>query len=210
MTTATVARPPAGTATAPSLHPAALLPGLRTLEWAHTRGLSDDGFCDSMAYVSLSRELCATLSCHGATVSQRGLGELDMSVHRAWDRAADNLLWAAQTDEGTRILTRPAARLLGADAPGLQLAVPGAPVTAWLAHPHTFTVLDRHLFRLLHEPVFYLAPTPGILLALPASAAGRAEQWARRALKNSAAACSRPVLSRTPLVWRHGFPAVAD
>lgn len=205
MTTATLAPAPANTA--PPLRPDALLPELRPLDETHTRGLSDDGFCDSVAYVALSREMCATLSCHGASVSQRGLGELDLSVHRAWDRAADNLLSAAQTSEGTRFLTRPATRFLGPDTPGLQLATPGAPATAWLAHPHTFTVLDRHLSRLAGEPVIYLAPTPGVLLALPGSAAGAGQRWARRAVD---ATVSRPLLTRRALVWRHGFPAVVD
>ncbi|WP_149029409.1 hypothetical protein [Corynebacterium halotolerans] len=220
MTTATIApsAPPAVPAApaaptvpplpeAPPLEARGLLPALRPLDWVGARGLSDDGFCDSAAYVALSRELCAALSCHGATVSQRGLGELNLSVHRAWDRAADNLLHAAQTDEGTRFLTRPAAHILGAGVPGLQIATPGAPATAWLAHPHTFTVLDRHLTHLLGEPVIYLAPGHETLLALPATAADpkSLQRWARHAVDTLGAAS--PV-SGSPLVWRHGFPAV--
>lgn len=187
----------------PVLDPTTLSPALRPLDQLHSHGLSDDGFCDSLTYVTLSRELGAGLSCAGTLLSHRGLGELDLSAHRGWDLAADNLLRAAQTTEGTRFLTRPAATVLGEGAPGLQIATPGAHATDWLAHPHTFTVLDDHLTHLSGAPVTYLAPTPGLLLALPATP--ELPHWARRAV---AVVGSRPVLCRRPLVWRHGFPAL--
>ncbi len=189
----------------PVLDPTTLSPTLRPLDQLHSHGLSDDGFCDSLAYVTLSRELGAGMSCNGTLLSHRGLGELDLSAHRAWDLAADNLLRAAQTGEGTCFLTRPATGVLGDGAPGLQVATPGAHVTDWLAHPHTFTVLNDHLIHLSGGPVTYLAPAAGLLLALPP--VPELSGWARRAVVTVG---HRRVLCRRPLVWRHGFPAQRD
>lgn len=139
---------------------ATLLPALRPVDWCARRGLSDDGFCDDVATISLSHELCATFVCGDVDVSYRGLGELDLSAHRAWELAARNLITRAQTPEGIRVLTRPAAG-------GLQVAMPGAPASSWLAHPHTLAVLDGHLSRLLGGPVVWWLPPEGDLVALP-------------------------------------------
>lgn len=146
-----------------TLSRATLLPALRPADWETRRGLSDDGFCDTVATISLSRELCATFVCGGADVSYRGLGELDLSAHRAWELAAGNLVARAQTPEGIRVLTRPCSG-------GLQVAMPGAPATSWLAHPHTLTILDEHLAHLLGGPVVWWAPSAERLVALPREA----------------------------------------
>ena len=44
-----------------------------------------------------------TLRC-GVDVSYRGLGDLDLSAHQAWDRAAGNLLQRAHTPAGIQVL----------------------------------------------------------------------------------------------------------
>lgn len=180
------------------LDPAALLPALRPHSWVQRSGLSDDGFCDTIAYIALSRELCATFTCHGADVSYRGLGDLDLSAHRAWDRAAANLIASAQTAEGIQVRTRPAEILLGPGVKGLQVALPGAPVSAWLAHPRTFAVLDEHLATLLGEPVAWLVLTESTLVAV-----GRGDVD-KQGWDLSGA------LAPVPLVRRHGFPAAVS
>lgn len=185
-----------------------LIPGLHPSGWAQQPGLSDDGFCDSFASIALSRQLCAGLHCAGATVSQRGLGELDLSTHRAWDLAAENLLHLARGPRGLTFFTRPVTELLPLTAPALQVAVPGARPTAWLSHPHTFTILHRHLRGLLGAEVAYLAPTVDVLIAAPENAPELGPLRAHLAeLPPSTLGGSS--LPPHPLLYRHGFPAVS-
>ncbi|RSZ62111.1 hypothetical protein EAH68_10375 [Corynebacterium hylobatis] len=172
--------------TAPTLSPTTLLPALRPATWRTHRGLSDDGFCDTVATIALSRELCATFVCGNSDVSYRGLGELDLSARQAWELAARNLITRARTPEGIRVLSRP-------HADGLQVAMPGAPAESWLAHPHTFTILDRHLAELLGGPVAWWWPAAGRLVAVP-----RAD-------------VDKQAPGEGALVeWRHGFPAAVS
>lgn len=189
-----------------------LLPGLHPAGWAEQPGLSDDGFCDSFASIALSRRFCAGLHCttgpQSVTVSQRGLGELDLSTHRAWDMAAENLLHRAHGPAGLTFFTRPVSGLINEPVPAIQVATPGAPPTAWLAHPHTFTVLHRHLRGLLGAEVTYLVPTRDVLLAAPESTPELP------LLRNHLHQPGRDRLPGTPLVtetvaYRRGFPAVS-
>jgi hypothetical protein len=172
--------------TAPTLSPATLLPALRPAAWRTRRGLSDDGFCDTVATISLSRELCTAFVCGDRDVSYRGLGELDLSARQAWQLAADNLLARAQTPEGIRVLTR-------AHADGLQVAMPGAPASSWLAHPHTFTILDGHLTELLGEPVAWWLPAAGTVVAVRRAGVDKQEPREGALVE-----------------WRHGFPAAVS
>ncbi|RNE49464.1 hypothetical protein [Corynebacterium alimapuense] len=138
-------------------------------------------------------------------MSYRGLGELDLSAHRAWDTAAANLLAQAHSTEGVRFLTRSAERFLGKGAPGLQVAIPGGPASAWLSHPQPFTILDRHVSGLLGERVGYLVPSQTILLALPLSELDDLK-WAKQA---SARTLVGEQLLSSPVTWTHGFPVEA-
>lgn len=185
------------------LSPATLLPALHPLDWSHRRSLSDDGFSDSLAYIALSHELCTGFISAGRDVSYRGLGELDLSAHRAWDLAADNLVEATRTRRGIRFLTRPAHLVLGPGAPGLQVATPGHQVSAWLAHPHTFTILDTHLAGLVGGPVAYLVPTPSVLLALPLA---DVDTWVDAAARLA----TGPALLEVAVRWAHGFPTAVS
>ncbi len=180
------------------LSPSTLLPALRPATWVRRRGLSDDGFSDTVVSISLSRDLCVTFVCDGVDVSYRGLGELDLSAHRAWELAAANLVARARTPAGIRVHTRPAAALLGPGAPGLQVALPGAPAASWLAHPHPFTVLDEHLADLTGGPVAWLALTERTVVAVPRGDVGRYAPDLGTAL------------SRAPLERHHGFPAAVS
>lgn len=207
-----VAPPGLSQVTESPLHRSHLLPGLHPAGWAKQPGLSDDGFCDSFASIALSRHLCAGLHCVGGqrsvTVSQRGLGELDLSTHRAWDLSAENLLHRASGPEGLTFFTRPVTDLLPHPVPAVQVATPGARATAWLAHPHTFTILHRHLRGLLGAEVAYLAPTTDVLIA---ASAGAPEL---PALQNRLTTTHTPRLPGASLLsaivhYVRGFPAVA-
>lgn len=185
------------------LSPTTLLPALHPLDWSRRRGLSDDGFSDSLAYIALSHELCTGFTSAGRDVSYRGLGELDLSAHRAWDVAADNLVERTRTRRGVRFLTRPAHLVLGPGAPGLQVATPGHQVSAWLAHPHTFTILDTHLRDLVGGEVGYLVPTPSMLLALPLA---DVDTW----VDVAARLVPGPALLEVAVRWAHGFPTAVS
>ena len=180
------------------LNPSTLLPALRPASWVRRRGLSDDGFCDTVVSISLSRDLCVTFECEGVDVSYRGLGELDLSAHRAWELAAANLVARAQTPAGIRVHTRPAAALLGPGAPGLQVALPGAPAASWLSHPHPFTILDEHLATLTGGPVVWLPLTERTVVAVPRGDVDKQNVDLSGAL------------APTALERRHGFPAAVS
>lgn len=181
-----------------------LLPTLRSADWTTRRGLSDDGFSDSLAFISLSRELCASFHCDGRDVSYRGLGELDLSAQQAWDTAAHNLINRAYSAEGIQFRTRAASLILSTGAPGIQVATQRSNATDWLAHPRTFTILDNHLSQLLGEELTYLLPTSAILLALPSRDCDN-DEWVRQAA--SLAPPGQELLT-APIKWGHGFPTV--
>lgn len=202
------------------LEAATLQPRLHHHKWSAKVRLSDDGFCDSPARIALSHTLTMGLSSNGRTLSYRGLAELGLSTRQAWDLAADNLVVAARTPQGTRFHIRDAARIpqittqVTSRLPensALQVRTPGAPVTAWLAHPRTFTILNNHLEDLLGPELIYLAPTVDLLLALPThdrartvlerwSAQTPGEQIATAALRYSAGfPTPAPTTVRTPL-----------
>ncbi|GAB2504027.1 hypothetical protein CATRI_08535 [Corynebacterium atrinae] len=189
--------------TSSSVDATTILPSLRRLELPQRRDLSDDGFGDSRATITLSRTLLACLYSGEMALSYRHLGELDLSAHRAWDLAASNLIERASSPHGVRILTRPAPISLGAGAPGVEVSTPGACATAWLAHPHSFSILDSHLEGLLGETVGYLVPSHSLLFALPLSQLSDS-RWIE-----AAASLVRPreSLIASPVRWSQGFPA---
>lgn len=205
--------------TTPLLSPSRLLPRLHLNSRQRRPELSDDGFSDSPALIALSRQLSAGLRCLLAgdggrgtavpvTVSQRGLGELDLSPQQAWHLAAENLLHRSREAEGFRFYTRPAAALGEWALPALQVATPGSGPTAWLAHPRTFTIMHSHLCRLMGTEVRYLAPTREILLAFPAAAP---ELHACGGfLEQHAGELGRPLLGGRTISYECGFPALSD
>lgn len=150
----------------------------------------------------------------GSLLTHDELGGRGLSTRRAWDAAAHNLIALAQTQEGTRFWLRPAEEILGPGCPaGVQIDTDGAAATAWLAHPETFTLLDRHLRAVLGAQSFrYLAPREEILLALDtdsATARDSAEFALSAGAFGSSSGAARP-LATAPLIWQRGFPAVSD
>ena len=175
-----------------------ILPALHASSWVQSRPLSDDGFSDSLATLALSPGLRLGLHAGGLKISQRGLDSLGLSIQAAWDLAALNLERAARTPAGLEFSTRCVTARFGSRIPaGVEIKVRGADAQAWLAHPQTFTILHRHLLRILRaQQLVYLLPDAHSLLAfidLPA-----------RAL--SSLAESLPSPCPYPLLWAHGFP----
>lgn len=175
-----------------------ILPKLHAKAWVDSRPLSDDGFSDSLATLALSPGLRLGLQTQELNVSQRGLDQLGISIHTAWDLAALNLERAARTPAGLEFSTRSASARLGRGMPpGVEIKARGADAQAWLAHPQTFTILHHHLLRKLRaQSLVYVLPDAHSLLAfidVPAKAL-------------SGLAASLPSPCSYPLLWAHGFP----
>lgn len=207
------------------LEAASLQPRLHHHSWISKVRLSDDGFCDSTAHINLSHHLTMGLEVNGKTLSYRALAELGLSTRQAWDLAADNLVVAARSPQGTRFYLRDAihtTQIRSTDRSVIQVKAPGAPITAWLAHPRTFTLLNNHLEELLGPDLIYLAPLSDLLIVLPAGDKARAdlEKWAATATAgenpiaalstdNSADGPGGEKITSTPLSYRLGFPTTA-
>lgn len=167
-----------------------LQPRLHPRAWRERIRLSDDGFCDCPVSINLSRTLAMGL-------------------------VADNLVVSARSPLGTRFYLRQAidTGLISVPA-AIQVKVPGAPVTAWLAHPRTFTILNRHLEDRLGSDLTYLAPQPDLLIVLPADDGADPEPSAKE-LSDTVSGPGRSageLISTVALNYRLGFPAprVAD
>lgn len=211
--TPTRSAPAPTTASTPGLPALAeCVPVMRPTSWVDQRGLSDDGFCDSLAHLPLSRTTAVTLSVDEMTLSHRALAEFNIAMRRAWDVAADNVLRAAHTPQGTEFWTRPAADLLGPSAPpGIQLRSHPVPATSWLAHPRLLSVMHDHLARLLGtDALIFLAPDITTLVAVTDCTIPAATGWLRVAAENTQAVSrifGQPeLLCESPLVAAHGFP----
>ncbi len=215
-------QPPGEPDTTFLLEAASLQPRLHNHDWTAKVRLSDDGFCDSTAHINLSYTLTMGLTSGGRTLSHRAVAELGLSTRQAWDLAADNLVVAARSPQGTRFYLRDAhqiTQIRNADRSAVQVKVPGAPITAWLAHPRTFTILNNHLEELLGPNLIYLAPLSDLLLVLPASSKKRTqlEAWATTAfagetpweLSGKGCVGGEQILS-SPLIYRLGFPSMVS
>lgn len=193
--------------TAMSLRAAAIQPRLHNQTWAERVRLSDDGFNDSTASINLSHTLKMGLSADGATLSYRGLAELGLSTRQAWDLSADNLVVAARRPQGTRFYLRDAVQTTLIDAPSIQIRVPGAPVTAWLAHPRTFTILNKHLEQRLGPNITYWAPLSDLLIAVSSDgqACPELSAWASQMVSGSPGGGEK--ITGAALSYNHGFPS---
>src|SRR5699024_1839370 len=111
---------------------------------------------------------------------------------------AINLERAARASAGLEFASRSVtARFLSQLPSGVEVKARGADAQAWIAHPQTFTILHRHLLRiLLAESLVYVLPDARSLLAFIDLRA--------KALSNVPAALTSPCTY--PLLWAHGFP----
>lgn len=103
----------------------------------------------SAAFISLSPGLvCQFTAPTGATVTHQQVGALGLTAHQAWDLVARSLLATAQRGDGVEFWVRPAAtrlpELADTGLAGYEVRGAAAPPAAWLAHPTTFSTLQRH------------------------------------------------------------------
>ena len=78
-------------------------------------------------------------------------------------------------------------------------------ISAWLAHPQTFVIVDNHLRRLTQaQRITYLVPDAHTLFALTDTPDSTATALAGRA--SELRPRHRPTLSLRPLVLANGFP----
>lgn len=192
-----------------SLHVDHLLPALCPSADLNGVKLCDDGFSDSPASIQLSRTLSMAIQ-HGAgttvkRVSQRALDDMGLTVRQAWDTAALNLQRRALTDRGLRFFTRPAEHSLPGAHGGLEVRTQHCTMSAWLAHPQTFVIVDNHLRRLTQaQRITYLVPDTHTVYALVDVSHDKAAELADRACELRPR--HRPTLSPQPLVLANGFP----
>ncbi|MCF4006316.1 hypothetical protein L1O03_03865 [Corynebacterium uropygiale] len=185
--------------------PTALIPAIHPYSWSEsTLG------GPHRAFIALSADLCMGLHAlshqghdlvmPGRPLSLHDVGELGLSVHRAWDEAAHRIIDFARTEEGIGVRTRRIQKHIGIRLPGLQVSTYGAPPGSWLAHPYPFELLHEHIQGLLGCEPHYLLPREDLLIAFPAGhpRLAEAQRWARR---------QGPTLPLAALRFDGGFPA---
>ncbi|QYH19508.1 hypothetical protein JKI95_10745 [Corynebacterium aquatimens] len=94
-------------------------------------------------------------------MTHQEIGSLGVSVHQAWNAAAAALRATALRGAGVEFSVRPASvRLTGAAPAGFEVRDGrGSTAAAWLAHPATFDVINRHFGCVLNTeaPLTYLS-----------------------------------------------------
>lgn len=197
-------------------------PRLHNQQWFESKRVSTDGFCDQPAKLNLSHSLYMGLSSGKATLSYRALAEVGLSIRQAWDQGATNLIQSATTLEGVRIDLRTADFLTGIKLPknrsktlqgtALEIRIPGAPVTSWLAHPRTFTLLNNHMELRLGSHPRYLVPTANTLIALSAAHPLTSQfiTWADDIVKEPLHRRGEEHITSTLLIYRQGFPVAFE
>lgn len=175
--------------------------------WLVRHRISDDGFGDSPASINLSSQLTMGLDNLGTTVSYRGLAEFGLSTRQAWDKAAGNLVSLATRPKGTCFFLRDAAAITRLNSAAIQVRAPGAPISAWLAHPRTFTVLNDHLREQVGGTVIYFLPSADCLVVAAASDTQREHlgTWLRTTAQDPIARGGE-LMSSQPLIYLRGFP----
>ncbi|AKK06404.1 hypothetical protein CMUST_10440 [Corynebacterium mustelae] len=127
---------------------------------------STDGYHSVPAEVALAATLRAQFRCGATVLSHEGLAAMNLTTRQAWNRAATNMIALECDEHGVAVRTRPSTFLSNHKTPGLQVDFCHSSPTAWLAHPHTFNTLYRHLCKLIGDEVCFYLPTTDILLAI--------------------------------------------
>ncbi|MBI9000822.1 hypothetical protein M0E87_04435 [Corynebacterium sp. CCM 9185] len=152
--------------------------------------------------IALSAGFAAGICAGDRLLTEGDLLRSGIPVRTAWDRAAAGALEAARTSDGVRVYvrTRPVPGYPGSI---LQVAVPGRPTTDWLAHPETFTTIDRHLTTVFGKNPVWFAPRVGELYATTGDHAAL-QAWATRRFHDSGLDAICP----EPIHCTDGFPVV--
>ena len=114
--------------------------------------------------IALSTGFAAGLCSGDRFLTEEDLLRSGVPATTAWDAAAAGALDSARTGDGFRVYIRNRTVPRYPDDV-LQVAVPGAAATDWLAHPDTFTTIDAHLSTVLGRRPVWFAPRVGELYA---------------------------------------------
>lgn len=139
-------------------------------------------------------------------LNHKCLAESGLDLRKVWDDVAEKLINDELTPYGICFLSRSATALLGAiAADGIQVRTEHHLIASWMAHPRTFSILDKHLKRELGtELVFYFVPSPHTVFAFPESALPIVD-FLHDAI-DDLYADPDDMLFQKPLVWSNGFP----
>lgn len=143
-----------------SSHPLAdlWLPGLVHRPATRSR-LGHPAHLHSAAAVALSLRLDAVITASGRALSREDIGKTGISIRRAWDEAAGNLIALATRDGTIPVTLTPAPAWTGTG--WFELSIGSTKATSWLAHPRTFTTVNDFLAARLGGLPHYLVADPG-------------------------------------------------
>lgn len=145
--------------------------------------------------LALNRDLNVHLSTSGELLSYEELGKESLSLHAAWELAAQNFLRLSHQEiRSEPIIFDPG----GASSPdGWVLSSPQVEVASWLAHPRCFHLLEHTLIRRTGcQELAYLLASPHRLYAIPRE---KLPLWSELIMVSR-------WLSPVPLIYEHGFP----
>lgn len=116
--------------------------------------LTDADFATHPVRLALSEHLSAEIiynSKQARSVAVGTLRKLGLNATRAWDLAADNILDRARCNHsyGVQVQHRPLTLDYIGPPPAVEINSPTDDTTAWLCHPHLFSMLHQRLTQLL-------------------------------------------------------------
>lgn len=124
------------------------------------------------ATINLSRDFsCLITHEDGSPVLLDDVGRAGVTLRRAWDMAASELVSSHSFVEGTEFFVRDSRIHLGGSTPrGFEVSCQFSPAAAWLAHPRAFRILHTHMLSLLspREGLVYLSSDQRELFVLDA------------------------------------------
>lgn len=109
------------------------------------------------AAIALSLELDAVLVAGGQVLSREDLGRRNLSLQAGWDEAAGNLIALAINREGAIA----ASLTHSGHGQWWKLSIGETCAGSWLAHPHTFSIVNDFLRTRLGGEPYYRLPAPG-------------------------------------------------
>ncbi|MDO4685126.1 MAG: hypothetical protein Q4A92_01145 [Corynebacterium sp.] len=153
--------------------------------------IDDNNFPSCQVSVALSDDFRAVFRAGEQTITRNDLDSLGLTALSLWDLTADALA-----------KTHIKVRLHSID--GLEVASAAGSAVHWLAHPHSFWLLNSHLEQVLNSSIMYFAPTIDTLVAarLDSDASPQLRSWAFKTYAHSGSKALFPY----GLVYERGFP----
>ncbi|MDY6050081.1 MAG: hypothetical protein SPI77_05950 [Corynebacterium sp.] len=175
----------------------AFIPALRSQFFAHRASVTEPWEDTQPAEINLSPTLCSHLLHNGQPLT---CGLAPASVSQLWDNSARTIAY----EHPFRLWHRRSQSVTARTTPGLQLAVSDTPITAWLAHPALFTILNDTTEALFGQAVVYFAPCDGIVVACRPGDQEELASWAFTAFMKA-----RTPVTPFAITYRDGYPVGA-